>query len=428
MMITTRSLTAQDDIEAFADGLRSLTAVPDEVQGAVREIVEDVRARGDIALCELNERFDGVRMDPGMLEVPQAELYTSLKSLSPALRDALALAVRRIDTFACSDLRENWTIEQAPGIRVGQVTRAISPVGLYIPGGRYPYPSTVLMSGIPARAAGVEEIVFCTPPGASGRPDAVTLAACAMVGGCRVFSVGGAQAIAAMAYGTESVPACRMIAGPGNIYVAGAKRLVGDDVTVDLDAGPSEVAVFADDEDDAPLAAADLAAQLEHDPMALAVLVSDSDTVLDSVSKALGEYKNTEGAVSLIKCAGRDQCIALLNAIAPEHVEIMVDDAASVLPAIESAGAVFLGRESAVAFGDYLAGPSHVLPTGGTASRLSGLRATDFTRTMNVIAYSEEGLAGDAGSAALLAGLEGLDNHARSVKVRSRSRQGELEV
>jgi histidinol dehydrogenase len=250
-----------------------------------------------------------------------------------------------------------------------------------------------------------------------------------MLGDCRVFKVGGAQAIAAMAYGTESVPRCDMIAGPGNVYVATAKRLVRDRVTVDLEAGPSEVVIYADACAVPAYAAADLLAQLEHDPLALAVVVSEDMAVLESVRDALGRQDAApDGDVNMVLSSERALSIALVNAIAPEHLELMVEDAATMLPEVRSAGCVFLGPYSAVAMGDYIAGPSHVLPTGGTASRLSGLRAADFIRTMNVVSYTREGLEGDAAVARALASLEGLSSHARSVEIRNPGPATELEV
>ncbi|HEY5503160.1 MAG TPA: histidinol dehydrogenase [Candidatus Anoxymicrobiaceae bacterium] len=419
MMINTHEFTTQDDMLAAAASLRRTRGAPGDVARDAASIIAQVRKGGDAALLDLTEKFDGVRLDADSLEVPRSRLEESLASLAGPQREALETAAARVGAFAARSVPPDWTSEPAPGVTVGLVSRPIEPVGLYVPGGRYAYPSSVLMTGIPARAAGVSEIVFCAPPGEGGEPSPLVLAACAVVGSCRVFSVGGAQAIAAMAYGTDSVPRCRLIAGPGNAYVAAAKRLVSGDVTVDLDAGPSEVAIYADETTDASFAAADMLAQVEHDPESLAILVSESGEALGAVRAALTEAVAVEGEFDLVLCASREQSIELLNAIAPEHLELMVQGAAELLVAIKSAGAVFLGQYSAVALGDYVAGPSHVLPTGGTAARLSGLSAADFIRRMNVISYTKEGLENDAETASVLATVEGLDNHARSISLRT---------
>lgn len=418
MMITRLQLREKTDIPELLETLRPAT---DEAGVAdVRGILQDVRERGDSAVVEATRRLDGVRLDPGSFEVPASECEAALAGLETPLRDALEKAAARIRAFAERTLTDDWAIEPAEGITVGQVSRPLERVGIYVPGGRYPYPSTVLATGIPARVAGVPEIVFCTPPARDGRVSSLILAAMALVGGCRVFRIGGAQAVAAMAYGTETVPRCLMIAGPGNVYVAAAKRMVRDFVSVDLEAGPSEVAVYAGEPAEADCVAADLLAQLEHDPMSLAALVSESAELIDRVAESL-EGAACDGTVFLIESAGPSASVALLNSLAPEHLELMVEDAESILPSITSAGCVFVGPLSAVALGDYIAGPSHVLPTGGSASRLSGLRATDFVRSMNVIKYTGDGFAADSDSAELLASVEGLERHALSIRVR---RQG----
>lgn len=419
MILTTHRLEQGDDPRPLAARLRSSVEPDARVISEARSIVESVRAGGDRAVAELSVKLDGVDVAERGIEVAPEAVRDALGAMPADERGALELAASRIREFASRSVDEDWTIRAGPGVTVGRVRRPISPVGLYVPGGRRPYPSTVLMTGVPARVAGVEQIVFCVPPGPDGDPPAVTLAACALVGACRVFRIGGAQAVAAMAYGTRTVPACRMIAGPGNAYVAAAKRLIGEDVTVDLDAGPSEIAVYSDDTADAELVACDLLAQVEHDPMALAVLVTGEAAVLDAVCRRIKMEREAEGSVSLVLCDGREACLGLLNALAPEHVELVSEDAALMLPSVRDAGAVFLGRDSAVAFGDYLAGPSHVLPTGGTAARRSGLGPADFTRAMNVIAYTAEGVDNDARAASLLASMEGLARHADSIRMRA---------
>jgi len=428
MFVNSSKIDEMSGVGSVARELRSAADSTEDMTASVAAIIDAVRARGDAALVEMTEQFDGVRFEAGGLEVSRREVDKALTSLEAPARAAMEKAAGRIKAFAEKSLAQDWSYQPEPGVTVGQVRRPLERVGVYIPGGRFPYPSTVLMTGIPARVAGVDEIVFCVPPGADGSVNPVTLAAAGLVGGYRVFKVGGAQAIAAMAYGTETVPRCLMIAGPGNRYVAAAKRIVSEYVTVDLEAGPSEVVIYADDSAPPEYVAADLLAQLEHDPLALAVLVSSSADIIGEVRRSLEAVEGAEGSVTLVLCATAEQCVELANALAPEHLELMVDDAAKLLPSIRSAGCVFIGSASAVALGDYVAGPSHVLPTGGTASRLSGLRAEDFTHVMNVISYTSDGLESDAGAAVTLASLEGLAGHARSVEVRRNGPDQQAEV
>lgn len=427
MMITAHDIPRQEDISGTLEAVRERSLVPAGTESAVRRIIEAVRERGDEALLEMTLRFDGVSLDSSRLEVSAGERRAAWEALDTETREALAKAESRIALFARESLPCDWLKEVGPGLTVGQTYRPLETVGLYVPGGRYPYPSTVLMTGVLAREAGVGQIVFCVPPGQGGEIDGTTLAATTLVGECRVFRAGGAQAIAAMAYGTGTIPSCRMIAGPGNVYVATAKRLLSSVVSIDLEAGPSEIAAYVDGSVDISYPAADMLAQLEHDPQALAVIVSEHEEVLESaggVLSGLADGMNDEtGArmmVHLVRCASPELSVEFLNELAPEHLELMVEDAQSLLPDIRSAGCVFIGPFSAVALGDYVAGPSHVLPTAGTAARLSGLNVGDFRRVMNVISYEKEAFDADAPVAKLLAGLEGLRNHALSLDVRKR--------
>ena len=429
MLINTYEEIGQEDTTGIAALLREQTEAQQDVTEVVLSIIEGVKKNGDAALVEFTERYDGVRLEQAALELPVSAGRVALNALDVKTRGALEKAAERIEAFSRECLNRDWTFEPASGITVGQVSRPLQTVGLYLPGGRFAYPSTVLMTGIPARCAGVKEIICCIPPGDGGDINNVTVAATALVGGCRVFRVGGAQAIAAMAYGTETVPKCLMVSGPGNMYVATAKRLVSGVVTVDTEAGPSEILIYADAGARASYVVADLMAQLEHDPHALAALITESDDLIKDARKRLEALDaDSKGSVSLLASAGREQSLALINAIAPEHLELMVDDAESLLPSIMTAGCVFLGPWSAVTMGDYIAGPSHVLPTGGSAARLSGLSALDFTRTMNVVSYTQEGFAVDAEHARLLAGIEGLENHARSIEIRTGGESSQVEV
>jgi histidinol dehydrogenase len=426
MIITTHDISRQEDVREAVSSIRSGSADSQEVEETVRGIIDDVRTRGDAALIDMAWRLDGTRLEGSDLEVSAGERQAAWDSLDADARAALEVAEGRIARFARQGLDTDWTIEAGPGLTVGQVQRPLESVGIYVPGGSFPYPSTVLMTGVLAREAGVGDIVFCVPPSA-GPSHGATLATTTMIGDCRVFRVGGAQAVAAMAYGTETVPRCRMVAGPGNVYVAAAKRLLSGVVSIDLEAGPSEVAVLADSTVDVSFAAADLMAQLEHDPRAVAVLVCESEEVLQTAREVLSGMTDglsgedeLPGGVEMVWCSSRGLALEFLNELAPEHLELMVEGAGDLLPEIKSAGCVFVGPYSAVALGDYIAGPSHVLPTSGTASRLSGLKAGDFRRTMNVVSYTEEGFRGDSPGAVLLARLEGLGNHALSLDIRSR--------
>jgi histidinol dehydrogenase len=427
MMISTIELLKQEDIGSAVSVIRSRTAVPPSTVNEVQLIIDAVRENGDEALVRLTSQYDRINLAASDLEVTPDERKTAWEDLQEETKAALIKAEGRISSFARASLQPDWMSEESPGLSVGQTHRPFDTVGIYLPGGRYPYPSTALMTGVLAREAGVLNIVFCAPPGATEKVDASTLAATTLVGECRVFKAGGAQAIAAMAYGTETIPRCAMIAGPGNVYVATAKRLVSNIASVDLDAGPSEVAVYLDGSVDVSYPAADALAQLEHDPFAIAVIVSESSDVLESVgglisglTESYGGENNTDLNITLVHSGSRGLAIDFLNALAPEHLELMVEGAYDLIGEIRSAGCVLVGPYSAVALGDYVAGPSHVLPTGGTAARLSGLKADDFRRTMNIISYTKGGFESDAPAAGLIARLEGLRNHSMSLDIRMR--------
>jgi len=414
-------------LEALCD--RSRTPAP-EVETAVRAILEDVRRRGDAALFEYTERFDGLRLDAEVLRVTEAESDAALRELDPATREALRLAAERIEAFHRRQLRESWfTHEEGVGV-LGQLVRPLARVGLYVPGGTAAYPSTVLMNAVPARVAGVGELIICTPAGRDRAVPPAVLVAARLAGVREIFRVGGAQAVAAMAFGTETIRPVDKIVGPGNIYVATAKRMVFGVVGIDMVAGPSEVLVVADGRARADWIAADLLAQAEHDPLASAVCVTPCSDLAEAVRTEVGVQLEALprahvaraaleafGAVILVE--DLPEAIRLANRIAPEHLELQVRDPWALLPRVRSAGALFLGDHTPEVAGDYLAGPNHVLPTGGTARFSSPLSVEDFQSRCSLLSLDPEALHRWRDPVTRLARLEGLEAHARSIEKRT---------
>jgi histidinol dehydrogenase len=408
----------------------------DEDEAPVREaaarIVADVRARGDAALLELTRRFD--RWEPGTaagLVAGPKEFAAAFRALPATGRKALTLAARRIEAFHARERdAEVPRFRDASGATLAQVVRPLARVGLYAPGGTARYPSSVLMTAIPARVAGVKEIFVTTPAvQGTGEIDLWTLGACHVSKVKALFKVGGAQAVAALAYGTATIPAVDKICGPGNAYVAAAKRLVFGQVDIDMIAGPSEILVLADATADADEVASDLIAQAEHDVRAVSVLVTPSaklaEATLAAVDRQLADLPRREIAAASLRDRGAVviavdlvEALALTNAFAAEHLAVHVKDAAKLVPRITSAGAVFVGNSTPEAVGDYLAGPSHVLPTAGTARFASPLSVVTFRRRMSVLDLSPRALAAVAPSVQALATAEGLEGHWRAVKVR----------
>ncbi len=404
-------------------------AVAAEVEATVRTILEDVRARGDAALLELTARFDGLRLaGAAELELPPAALDEALAGIAPELREALEAAASRIRAYAERQRLESWRYTEPDGTVLGQQVTPLDRVGLYVPGGRAAYPSSVLMNAIPAKVAGVGELVMVVPtPGGETNP--LVLAAARIAGVDRVFRIGGAQAVAALAYGTATVPAVDKIVGPGNIYVATAKRLVFGTVGIDMVAGPSEILVISDGGSDPAWIAMDLFSQAEHDEDAQAILLSPDGAFLDAVGaeirrrlpemarrEIIGRSLARRGA--LIETRDLAEAAELANRIAPEHLELAVDEPEALLARIRHAGAIFLGRHTPEALGDYCAGPNHVLPTARTARFSSPLGVYDFQKRSSIIGCSPAGAAGLARVAATLARGEGLEAHARSAELR----------
>ena len=424
-------ILSYDTLEPGALLMRSMQRF--DVGDAVSKIIEDVAKRGDEALFDYCERFDRVKLSS--LEVSAQEIEEAVTSVSDNLKDAMALAAENIREFHSRQLREGFTMTR-PGIVMGQKITPIEKVGLYIPGGTAAYPSTVLMLAIPAKLAGCSQIVITTPPGKDGKVAAPILAAAKLAGVDRIFKVGGAQAVAALAYGTGTVPKVDKIVGPGNAYVAEAKRQVFGRVNIDMIAGPSEILVIADGTCNPAFVAADLLSQAEHDKMASAVLVTNSMELAEKVSgeveRQLCLLPRQEIARASIENNGmilvtKDlyQAVEASNELAPEHLEICVDDPMPYLDLVRNAGSVFLGKYCPESLGDYLAGPNHTLPTSGTARFSSPLSVDDFIKKTQFSCFSPDALRAVSDKIAVFARSEGLDAHARAAEIRFEGGAGE---
>ena len=417
------------DFRARLKALLSAAAEPDPaVVDTVRAIILDVRERGEAALLEYTNRFDRRQATPDQLEIGQRELAAVLERIPPELRRGLEHAAARIRAFHERQKQAGWTFEDAEGNLLGQKVTPLDRVGVYVPGGKAAYPSSVLMNVIPARVAGVGEIIMAVPTPAEARNEAV-LAAAAIAGADRVFTVGGAQAIAALAYGAGRIPRVDKITGPGNIYVATAKRQVFGQVGIDMIAGPSEVVIVSDGGGDPEWAAMDMFAQAEHDEMASAILICVDagfiGRVRACIEKRLPEMERAgiiraslKNNGALIKVNDLTEAIEVVNIIAPEHLELAVADPNALLDDIRHAGAIFMGHHSAESLGDYCAGPNHVLPTGQSARFSSPLGVHDFQKQSSIIQCRAGAVAGIAQTAATLARAEGLTAHARSAELR----------
>ncbi|QEU94975.1 histidinol dehydrogenase [Streptomyces kanamyceticus] len=397
----------------------------------VRPICEDVHHRGDAALIEYAEKFDGVRLE--QVRVPAAALAEALAGLAPEVRAALEESIRRARTVHRAQRRAPHTTQVVPGGSVTEKWVPVERVGLYAPGGRSVYPSSVIMNAVPAQEAGVESMALASPPQADfdGLPHPTILAACALLGIDEVYAVGGAQAVAMFAYGTESCAAANMVTGPGNIWVAAAKRYFTGRIGIDTEAGPTEIAVLADDTADPAHVAADLISQAEHDPLAAAVLVTDSVALADAVDKELAPQiaatKHVEDRIvpalsgrqsAIVLVDGLEEGLRVVDAYGAEHLEIQTADATAVADRVKNAGAIFVGPWAPVSLGDYCAGSNHVLPTGGCACHSSGLSVQSFLRGIHIVDYSREALADVAHHVVTLAEAEDLPAHGAAVKAR----------
>ena len=418
----------------YADRRDRLAAVLDRravfdagVEAAVRAVLDGVRERGDAAVLDYTERFDGVR--PAPLKVSADELDAALDALDADLRATLEAAAANVRRFHEAEMPASWTRDDGDGVAYGQRVVPVDRAGLYVPAGTAPLPSSVVMNAVPAQVAGVGELHVCSPPGPDGRPHPLVLATARLLGVEHVYAVGGAQAVAALAFGTETVPRVDVVVGPGNAYVATAKKLVVGQVGIDSVAGPSEVVVLADGAADPTWAAADLLAQAEHDERASAVLVTPSLSLAEAVRAEVDRLVPTLPRADVLRASvpaygaavvtgSMDEAVACVDELAPEHLVILADAAEVLWGRVRHAGAVFLGAHSPEPVGDYFAGPNHVLPTGGTARFASALGVGVFLRRQSVLRYSAARLAQTGEAIARLAEAEGLDAHALAVRLR----------
>ncbi|WP_226643340.1 histidinol dehydrogenase [Mesobacillus subterraneus] len=409
---------------------RTVDGGTEEQRKAVQSIIAEVRASGDQALRTFTKKFDQVALDNFM--VTDDEISEAYKSVSSQLVDIIKEAADNIRNYHEKQLRPSWMTTEENGTMLGQKVTPLDSVGVYVPGGTAAYPSSVLMNVIPAKTAGVQRIVMVSPPGQDGKLPAGVLVAADIAGVKEIYKIGGAQAIAALAYGTETIKPVDKITGPGNIYVALAKREVFGDVAIDMIAGPSEIGILADDTARANEIAADLLSQAEHDPRACAVLVTTSRTLAEDVQnevyKQLSQLPRKEIASQAIEnfgaiyvAADMDEAVSAINQLAPEHLEIVMENPMELLGKIKHAGAIFLGRYSSEPVGDYFAGPNHVLPTNGTARFSSPLSVEDFQKKSSIILYSEKAMVDNGSKIAEFARLEGLEAHARAVEARLKS-------
>ncbi|MCY9205010.1 histidinol dehydrogenase [Bacillus atrophaeus] len=408
---------------------RSIDAGTEEQRKTVRSIIEDVRRHGNQAVKAYTEKFDGISLDD--TRVTEEEIKQAYSLLDDRLLQVIRQAIRNIQEYHERQLQSSWFYHRKDGTMLGQKITALDSAGVYVPGGTAAYPSSVLMNVIPALTAGVERIVLVTPPGKDGQLSPGVLAAASELGIKEIYKMGGAQAIAALAYGTETIESVDKITGPGNIYVALAKREVFGDVDIDMIAGPSEIVVLADDTAVPKEIAADLLSQAEHDKLSSSVLVTDSAALAQAVQSEVNEQLDTLPRKAIAEASIReyghiyvaesmDEAVEAVNALAPEHLEIITKFPEALIGGIKHAGAIFLGRYSPEPVGDYFAGPNHVLPTNGTARFSSPLNVTDFQKKSSIISYSQKAFEEQAESIAAFARLEGLEAHARSIEARER--------
>ena len=422
--------------QAFEESLLNRTsAFNADALVAATNIVEAVRERGDAALKEFTQRFDGVELES--FRVSNAAIDEAIAKVDPTVAKALQKAANQIRDFHERQKQQGWFALREDGALVGAKVEPLDSVGVYVPGGRALYPSSVLMNAIPASVAGVKRIVCATPPTKDGSLDPAIVEACRIAGVTEIYAIGGAQAIGALAYGTETIAPVDKITGPGNAFVAAAKKVVSGDVGIDMIAGPSEVCVVADETALPELVAIDLMAQAEHDPLASCYLVTFSSEYADQVEAAINEHMKESTRVEITKasldnqgliivCPSLPAALETVNVIAPEHLELHVSNAMELLGSIRHAGAIFMGEWTPEAVGDYVAGPNHTLPTGGTARFSSPLSVDEFIKKSSVIQYSAAALMRDASAIMTIADHEGLWAHAQSVRLRTKLAEQEV--
>lgn len=418
-----------NDIEEYLSKIKIRNAEDyKNIYDIVGSILQDVEVNKDEALKRYMREFDNVDLD--RLEVTEAEIDNAFKTIDKELLKAIKEAKNNIQAFHLKQKNTGYKFKpRGEDILLGQLTRPIERVGIYIPGGKAAYPSTVLMNAIPAKIAGVEELIMITPPKVDGSVEDSVLAAASLAGVDRIFKVGGAQGIGALAYGTESIPRVYKITGPGNIYVAAAKRIVSGIVGTDIIAGPSEILIIADKNANPSYIAADMISQAEHDEMAVSILITDSFLLSEKVKEVLRKQlqslkrksiaeKSLKNQGAIITADSLEQCIDLANEIAPEHLELMVENPFDIYEKIKNAGAIFIGEYSPEPVGDYFAGPNHTLPTSGTAKFSSALSVDDFTKKTSLIYYNEKALSESASKIICFAESEGLGGHANAIRIR----------
>jgi len=402
-------------------------AVRPDVEASVRNIINKVKEKGDEAVIKFTKKFDNYHLSPENIKVSGEEIENAYASIDKKILEHLRFTAERIKKFHEHQVEKSWSYNE-DGVLLGQIIRPLAIVGVYAPGGKASYPSSVLMNVIPAKVAGVKKVIMCTPASA-GRLNPSVLIAADIVGVDEIFCIGGAQAIAGMAYGTETIPRVDKIVGPGNIFVAEAKRMVFGDVDIDMVAGPSEILVIADKSARADFIAADLLSQAEHDELAYPLFITDSLDLATDVVKELDIQKKSLSRSEIIDNCLKNNCICfvvkdidegieLSNKIAPEHLELMIEDPDKMIDKVQNAGAIFLGKFTPEAIGDYAAGPNHVLPTGGTARFFSPLGVYDFVKRSSLISFNEKSLKDIAPTVKGIAEAEGLTAHAKAIEIR----------
>lgn len=412
-------------------GLRE-KMVKKDVVSVVEDVLNDIKANGDEAVLKYTEKFDGVTLTSQSMKITKEEIDEAMKEIDPELMSIIQMAAKNIRTFHEKQKEEGFMMETGKGAQIGVKVRPLTTVGVYVPGGTAPLPSTVLMDCIPASVAGVKNLVFCTPPQKDGKIASVILVAATIAGATEIYKVGGAQAIGAMAYGTQTIPQVDKICGPGNIYVNTAKRLVFGQVDIDMFAGPSEILIIADDSAEPEFVAADMLSQAEHDVMASAIVLTTSQELANEVLKAVDRRSDEASRTVQLEKSLKDYCAIIVvddiktaiefsEKISPEHLELCVENSDEVLEQINNAGAVFIGNYTPEPLGDYFAGPNHTLPTSGTARFFSPLNTGDFYKKMSILNYNKESLEQVSSYVEKFAYSEGLECHAKAIEARMKN-------